>query len=846
MKVEKGVSALRKSVASILADGEAVDKSKMIDASHAEFVKYLEGAKLDKKELDDAALEGMTIITEAKAKIVAATAAPPAADNFEKGASAKELKMFIPITKIDAAKRLVYGVATAELPDLSNEVCDYATTKPLYQKWSDGFAKQTDGKSLGNLRAMHQPISAGKVTQIEYDDSGKKIEICAKVVDDAEWQKVDEGVYSGFSHGGKYIKRWPDPVHKGCMRYTAEPGEISLVDSPCLTEATFQVIKADGSTEMRKFKEPTPWSSDEIIKYAGAGAWKDEAADLPVNFGLGIVALQKVLKPGDPLFAILKDVKADTQLRPVLAKIAELFEDDDSGARVWVHKDLPGRVFKRRPEMMAALEVHQAAELAKKTASPILEALASAQAKIDERIAKAAAASSTEPGQTTTAEPAAEVRSGDPWADKHMTDSVRIAAGVEEAVWKFTKAFFVKLPKHNNIALLKAAFVDSSKPDGTVVMTPELKQAVAQFSDAAASFGEVNPAAAPAVAKSTLSSLPTGTVPKLDEFIKREFTDDKRKQLAGEGKAMKDGSFPIENKGDLKNAIEAFGRAKNKTATKRHIIKRAKALGATDMLPENWSASTKSAGKIAALIGALGTMTKADIRKAASFDLVASLVNVMQSLSYFEDRAESPAWGWDGGVELDRDLTNRFGSLVVELCDIAAEILDAVIDELRETENAEAANQIAASIEIGDLHKAITVALMVKAGAKHSKADKAKIKAAHDTLSDLDPDCCPANDDGAAEKLRKTLAAEREANGKLLNETLLPIVQKMAKQIEDIANTPLPMGTSSVTVDKAADNGHRAETSRWGGIADGLGAAKGQDDLTRLAETALTFSRGMR
>jgi hypothetical protein len=41
------------------------------------------------------------------------------------------------------------------------------------------------------------------------------------------------------------------------MRYTAEPMEVSLVDHPCLPEATFAVIKADGSTELRKFQSVT-------------------------------------------------------------------------------------------------------------------------------------------------------------------------------------------------------------------------------------------------------------------------------------------------------------------------------------------------------------------------------------------------------------------------------------------------------------------------------------------------------------------------------------------------------------------------------------------------------------
>lgn len=63
-----------------------------------------------------------------------------------------------------------------------------------------------------------------------------------------------------------------------------------------------------------------------------------------------------------------------------------------------------------------------------------------------------------------------------------------------------------------------------------------------------------------------------------------------RKKLAKKGQAMPDGSYPIANLADLKNAIQAFGRAKPeaKAAVKRHIKKRAKALGATDKLPEGW------------------------------------------------------------------------------------------------------------------------------------------------------------------------------------------------------------------------------------------------------------------
>ena len=43
-----------------------------------------------------------------------------------------DLALFLPITKVDADRRLVYGLATAEVADRAGEICDYATTKPYY------------------------------------------------------------------------------------------------------------------------------------------------------------------------------------------------------------------------------------------------------------------------------------------------------------------------------------------------------------------------------------------------------------------------------------------------------------------------------------------------------------------------------------------------------------------------------------------------------------------------------------------------------------------------------------------------------------------------------------------
>jgi hypothetical protein len=72
--------------------------------------------------------------------------------------------------------------------------------------------------------------------------------------------------------------------------------------------------------------------------------------------------------------------------------------------------------------------------------------------------------------------------------------------------------------------------------------------------------------------------------------LKRAFSEERRMSLAKEGMALPDGSYPIVSEEDLKNAIQAFGRAKDKEAAKRHIMKRAKEMGKENLVPSNWVA----------------------------------------------------------------------------------------------------------------------------------------------------------------------------------------------------------------------------------------------------------------
>ena len=71
-----------------------------------------------------------------------------------------------------------------------------------------------------------------------------------------------------------------------------------------------------------------------------------------------------------------------------------------------------------------------------------------------------------------------------------------------------------------------------------------------------------------------------------------------RERLAREKKAMPDGSFPIRNVEDLKNAIHAYGRAKPgaKAAVRKHITRRARGLDRPELIPDTWKVASAEFG----------------------------------------------------------------------------------------------------------------------------------------------------------------------------------------------------------------------------------------------------------
>jgi hypothetical protein len=77
-----------------------------------------------------------------------------------------------------------------------------------------------------------------------------------------------------------------------------------------------------------------------------------------------------------------------------------------------------------------------------------------------------------------------------------------------------------------------------------------------------------------------------------EALIKAKYNADDLERMAGNGHAMPDRSYPIEDAQDVHNAVHAVGRGENNShaAIRRHVIARAKALGESAQIPDTWAA----------------------------------------------------------------------------------------------------------------------------------------------------------------------------------------------------------------------------------------------------------------
>ena len=171
---------------------------------------------------------------------------------------------------------------------------------------------------------------------------------------------------------------------------------------------------------------------------------------------------------------------------------------------------------------------------------------------------------------------------------------------------------------------------------------------------------------------------------KSRDVDKRQFSTEQREALADKGQALPDGSFPIVNKGDLRNAIGAFGRSANKTAARRHIIKRAKALGATEMLPDGWdvskmTASVENAPTEPGVRMDLSAIEDQELRKSIE-DTIAEKDNQISDLTDQVDKVEA---------DPTEDASDEVKAILKEQADKLEKVTEDLAKERQERRTAE-------------------------------------------------------------------------------------------------------------------------------------------------------------
>jgi HK97 family phage prohead protease len=138
------------------------------------------------------------------------------------------MRFYWPIAKVDGEQRMVWGYASTGAVDEQGETI----TRGALASALDDYMR------FANIREMHQPSAVGVAKETALDNKG--LYLGAKIVDDDAWAKIVEGVYKGFSIGGRVTAR--DPADRTIITGLSLT-EISVVDRPANPEAVFDCWK---------------------------------------------------------------------------------------------------------------------------------------------------------------------------------------------------------------------------------------------------------------------------------------------------------------------------------------------------------------------------------------------------------------------------------------------------------------------------------------------------------------------------------------------------------------------------------------------------------------------------
>lgn len=468
---------------------------------------------------------------------------------------------------------LVYGKATGSDLDLDQQQCDPVWLKRAMPEWF----------SIGNIRESHDAKRAvGKATEYEAIDGDHMI--TAKVVDPLSKAKIEAGILTGFSIGIKSPRIMKSATVKNGIITDGQIIEVSLVDRPALPTATLTICKSavEGWTG-----SPDDYDAErnlvhcEELTIQGEEVTKADAKDDK--------------KPFPPKKDDEDEAdEADEDEKDPKAKKKAATPADMPGAQPVVKVTLDGKDFQQiaREEIEKAMGGLSEAlgKMPREATDEQRELIASG--KVDERGQLVEKATDVD----KTHEPAPGQKCADCGEDGHLACK---SVEVEEFDIESTKALVESILKGHDESADIAGAEQAIKQIAQLVISEAKAMAdmPAQDCDIHLLMSAVD---ALRIFASRERAEQAGQDPMMalsaeaDKTKGSKYDADEMASMLKSGKAMAnpmgDPSYPIADEEDLKNAIKAVGRGSGDHGKIRsHIIKRAKALGKADLLPDDWT-----------------------------------------------------------------------------------------------------------------------------------------------------------------------------------------------------------------------------------------------------------------
>jgi hypothetical protein len=463
---------------------------------------------------------------------------------------------FAPISKTaeqEDGSLLVYGKATDDSLDLDDQRCDPAWLNEAMPAW---FGTGTGVG--GNIRAQHRADSAvGKA--IEHEAAADGHYITARIVDRDAIAKTKAGVFTGFSIGIRRPKIIKSPTAANGVIAGGMITEVSLCDRPANPACTLTLCKA-AKPGMRV--SSGDFDAERLLVKCEEYTEKTVEPDLNKADGMTVTLAEQVSpEVAEKLDAITEDVEKATDVEHLEAP---------APGQVCVNCGEDGHL--TCGEKAADVEVPVEA-IDKATDAPCCDQCGAPGDGCCDMCPPVAKSFDMDAAKALVAETVAKADSGLGQDESGDIDGASQAISIIAQLIQSEAKDLADTPAQGcDIDLLMQA-VHALR----IFTCREAKEQAG-----------IDPGPAPL--------LLAAEVDKAETVQKARYSAEQLRQMLADGKAMKnpdgDPSYPIADKEDLSNAINAVGRGKgDHSAIRAFIMRRAKALGAADMIPDNWSSS---------------------------------------------------------------------------------------------------------------------------------------------------------------------------------------------------------------------------------------------------------------